>query len=344
MKSHILRGWRLLLGIGVMALCLVSDVGAVTVTLEASQDNTLYENDNGTLSNGAGQYWFAGRNGFMGGGIILRGLIQFDVADLIPPGSTITSVELSLHASSPELHTGTVTLHRVLSPWGEGTSMAPMGEGGGGASTEGDATWIHTHFDTELWETPGGDFVPDPSVSYPLTANGPQAIGTTAEMVADVQAWLDNPASNNGWLMRQTDEPTSSAIRFDSRQHSNLAVRPSLKVEFTLPPLLISPQSGLFAMTHETDIVLLVNIPEPERTIVSKTIILDGVDVSGSFEPCFNGTPGTVTEGGQTFRCGDLSADTIGAGTHTFEVFLELSDGTSVQQAVTWVIVENTEP
>ena len=54
-------------------------------------------------------------------------------------------------------------LHRVLSDWGEGTSGAGgdplhMGGGGGSPATAGDATWLHTFFDTSFWANPGGDF------------------------------------------------------------------------------------------------------------------------------------------------------------------------------------------
>ncbi len=41
-------------------------------------------------------------------------------------------------------------------------------EGGGIASTIGDATWIHTSFDTSLWSSPGGDFLAIPSATVPV--------------------------------------------------------------------------------------------------------------------------------------------------------------------------------
>lgn len=240
------------------------------------------------------------------------------------------------------VHTGTVSLHPVLLPWGEGASLAPMGEGGGGDATDGDATWIHTFFDLARWATPGGDFNPVASVSVAVEANGLQTFGTTPEMVLDVQGWLDDPASNNGWLVRQDDE-AAQAIRFDSRQNTNAADRPSLTINFALPPLLISPQSGILAATQVLDIVMITNFPAG-ITIATTSLFLDGVDVTDTLAPCFS-VMGTVTEGGQTFRCPQQTAgEVLGVGSHELRVVLTLSDGMMEEKTVNWVVVGNTEP
>lgn len=179
---------RFLLACGVIALCMAGQAGAVTLTLEASQGNTLYENAEGALSNGAGEHFFVGRVGPRAGRTLRRGLIQFDVAGFIPPGSVINRVDLFLNASSLRGSSmGTVLLHPVLVPWGEWLSVAPGVEGGGGAAQTGDATWLHTHFNTVLWATPGGDFDPAPSGSVAVISNGPQMIASTVDMVANVQ-------------------------------------------------------------------------------------------------------------------------------------------------------------
>ncbi len=342
MKSYVYGLGRLILVYGVIALCLAGQAGAVTITLEASQDNTLYDNSEGALSNGAGNHFFAGRNGASGGQITMRGLVMFDVASRIPPGAIINSVALGLNVSTPMLQTGMVTLHPVLAPWGEGLSDAAMGEAGGAPSATGDATWIHTHFDTIRWGTPGGDFIPAPSASFTVAANGPQVIESTPELVADVQSWLDDPGSNNGWLLRRSDE-AMLGIRFDSRTHSMEARRPLLTIDFSLPPLLISPQSGIFALTQVSDIVVFVNLPDG-ITLDSATVLLDGADATADFGACLLAVAGTVAEGGQTFRCPSRSAEDIGVGSHIFEVILRLSDESSIQQAVNWTIVETTEP
>jgi hypothetical protein len=334
---------RFILACWVIALCLEGQANAVTVTLEASQDNTLYEDSAGTLSNGAGEHFFVGRVGTTGGQTLRRGLIRFDVMPLIPPGATINSVELSLNASSQRgSNTGMVSLHSVLVPWGEGSSAALSSEGMGTASTDGDATWIHTHFDFAFWTNPGGDFEPQSSGSVAVASNGAQVITSTPDMVSDVQGWLDNPASNHGWLLRQVDE-TAAAIRFDTREHADPSVQPRLTIDFSLPPMLISPPSGIYALTQVMDAVAFFNLPQGIIPTDAE-VLLDGVDASADFSSCFLSVPGTVPEGGQTVRCPELSAADIGAGMHTFEVILNLSDGSSLQQSVTWLIIANTEP
>ncbi|ETW92798.1 MAG: hypothetical protein ETSY1_42090 [Candidatus Entotheonella factor] len=344
MRSYVDALCRLLLACGVLALCLTGQAGAVTVTLEASQGNTLYENAEGNLSNGAGQHFFVGRVGPRAGSTLRRGLIMFDVASLIPPGSVINSVELNLNASSQRgSSSGLVLLHPVLVPWGEGDSVAPGAEGGGGPAQPGDATWLHTFFDTVLWTNPGGDFDPQSSGSMDVTSNGPQVAPSTAEMVADVQAWLDDPASNNGWLLILDNEAESEAMRFDSRHNTNPDVRPQLVVDVSLPPLLISPPSGTYAQTQVLDVVVFFSLPEG-TTPTGITVLLDGEDASSIFASCVPGVLGTVVGGGQTLRCPAQNASDIGPGSHLVEVILSLSDGTSLQQSVNWLILENIEP
>src|SRR5512138_1978 len=85
-----------IVGLVTAGLALVASAGAATVTLTTSKDNTLYESATGALSNGAGAHFFAGRTGTNSGGKIRRGVIAFDVAANVPPGSTITNVVLTL--------------------------------------------------------------------------------------------------------------------------------------------------------------------------------------------------------------------------------------------------------
>src|SRR6266498_3799000 len=70
---------------------------ADTVTLGTSKDNTLYQSATGSLSNGAGSYFFVGRTD---AAQIRRGVIAFNVAGSIPAGSTITSVMLKIGRAS----------------------------------------------------------------------------------------------------------------------------------------------------------------------------------------------------------------------------------------------------
>ena len=171
---------------------------AGTINIMPSKDNTLYEYDpaEGDHSNGAGFHLFAGENGQ---GELRRGVLAFDIAGTIPPGSTITAVGLSMNMSMTPAGTLTVELHKLLADWGEGTSHAPMGEGDGAPATPNDATWRHRFFDSVFWTTQGGDFSATVSASQSVGGVG-QYTWSSAQMVADAQSWLDNPASNlAGW-------------------------------------------------------------------------------------------------------------------------------------------------
>jgi hypothetical protein len=194
-----------------------------------SKDNTLYQYfpAEGDLSNGAGFHFFAGENGM---GELRRGVLAFDIAGSIPPGSTITGVSLSLNMSMTSSDTPrTVELHKLLADWGEGTSHAGGGEGGGAPATPGDATWRHRFYDMIFWTMQGGDFSATVSASQSVGPIG-QYTWSSAQMVADVQSWLDNTATNFGWLVLGDESAGATAKRFDTRESAS---PPVLTIEYT---------------------------------------------------------------------------------------------------------------
>jgi len=201
------------------------------ISIGAAKDNTLYESATGGLSNGAGDHFFAG---ITGQNRIVRGLIAFDVAGSIAAGSTINSVTLTLNMSQTNSGDTTVGLHNVLQNWGEGTSDAPSGEGGGAAATNGDATWLHRFFNTSSWTNAGGDFNSTASAAQTVGGIGAYTWVSTAQTVADVQSWLDSPAGNFGWLV--LGDETKTAKRFDTRENPLAANRPLLTIEFQQVP------------------------------------------------------------------------------------------------------------
>lgn len=225
--------------IGVLCGLLLSPLTAqgYLMTPNPTKDNTLYESATGSLSNGAGQHFHAGRTGPKGGAVIRRALLAFDISGNIPAGSTITNVALTLNMSRTNDGAGprTVSLHRALADWGEGVSDASRGESAGTTPTAGDATWIHTFFNTTFWTSPGGDFLPFPSASIVVDQIGFYTWGSTAGMVTDVQNWLDNPGSNFGWILIGDESTATTLKRFDSRQNLTPANRPTLTVNFGSP-------------------------------------------------------------------------------------------------------------
>ncbi len=125
-------------------------------TIFPNNDNTLYEDANGSLSNGVGSHLFAGRNGQI---VSSRALIAFDLATSeIPEGAVIQSASLTLSMSRTSTSAQTILLHRVLAAWGEGASDAGGNEGSGIASTPGGATWLHSFLTQHFGPTQAGIF------------------------------------------------------------------------------------------------------------------------------------------------------------------------------------------
>jgi len=205
---------------------------AALVALPSAADNTLFQSELGDLSNGSGQYLFAGTTAF---GAPRRGLMAFDIASAIPAGSTILNATLTLHMSRTAGAAAPVSLHRVSSDWGEGASIGFGEEGAGAPPAPGDATWIHTHFPGNTWVTPGGDFSQDAS-AMSIIFGVDFYNWTSPALAADVQSWLDQPLNNFGWLLLGDEEFPFTAKRFDTRENIDPLKRPVLMIEYQPVP------------------------------------------------------------------------------------------------------------
>ena len=214
------------------ALAVASVARADTVVVAPVQDNTIYS-ENGALSDGQGQHVFAG---LTSQSAERRALIEFDVAGAVPPGSTITSVTLTLRLTRTQTNTTSVALYRVMADWGEGASLAGGEEGGGGSAATNDATWTDRFYPATAWATAGGDVAATASATTSIGTNLTDYTWSGAAMVADVQGWLDTPATNHGWLLRAPSAAAGEAKRFASRNNTDSTVRPRLSITFT-PPL-----------------------------------------------------------------------------------------------------------
>jgi hypothetical protein len=209
---------------------LAAVAAADQATILASKDNTIY-GDSTEFSDGGGLYIFCGQTNLSG---TRRALLAFDLAGAIPPGSTVTSASLILHMSRTISGPASVSLHRLTSDWGEGTSVGQRDEGGGADAVAPDATWHHSRFPDNLWTTDGGDFLTAPSATQTVDQIGFYTWSDPA-LTADVQGWFSNPAQNFGWLIQGDESQDATAKRFDSRQGLDPTLQPRLVVEFTRP-------------------------------------------------------------------------------------------------------------
>lgn len=250
-------GWFLA---AVWAACHPADIRAETLTLVAALDATLIEDPAGELANGSGPAFFVGRTA-QASGSRRRALVFFDVAGALPRGASVESAELTLVLTPSNDPVVDVAVHRVLSPWSEGTSAASGG--GGTQAVAGDATWLHTHYDTEFWTTPGGDFARDPSGFAAVGSAGAYVWGSTPALEADVQAWLDDPASNHGWLLIGEEGSPSTSKRFASREDPLQDMRPQLVVVYEIACEAAALAPGAFGLCRAYCEALDCDGPQP---------------------------------------------------------------------------------
>lgn len=199
-------------------------------TFYPDRDVTLYEDVAGSLANGSGTAMFVGTTNFGGK---RRGLVHFDLST-IPTGSRVLSTSLIVSSTqSPSTSVMTMTAHRLLQHWSEGPTVAPGGQGLGGAAQNGDSTWLHRDLPTQLWTNPGGDFA-SPSFTMDVQAVGLSSSGFRPGITSDVQSWIDNPASNYGWLFKGDESLSGTARKLVARE-AGLGAGVQLGVTFLLP-------------------------------------------------------------------------------------------------------------
>ncbi|MEY2489106.1 MAG: hypothetical protein QOC70_1048 [Verrucomicrobiota bacterium] len=203
---------------------------ADTVSFVPQKDNTLYQDAAGQISNGQGPYLYAGKTG---AAALRRGLVAFDLAS-IPTNATVTDATLSMALSQPSLNSTPVdiSLTKASRAWGEGASNAGDPGGAGIQAEAGDATWLHTFYDTSFWITPGGDFSATLSATTPVMQSGIYTWSGSG-LLADVQAWVSNSATNFGWVILGNEIDSGRAQRFNTRENTNDP--PRLTVTYQLP-------------------------------------------------------------------------------------------------------------
>jgi hypothetical protein len=242
------------------------------VSFLAAKDNTLYENATGQVSNGKGIYLFAGKTG-NATNALRRAVVAFDLSS-IPSNATITSATYSmlLAQAGPSTPGANISLNKVLRDWGEGASNAGSPGGQGAAAQTGDATWIHTFFNTSFWTNPGGDLSPTPSASTSVQTEGIVYEWSGSGLLADVQSWVSNPASNFGWMIVGNEVDAGSADRFNSRENTVNPPRLTLTFEITVPTPTPTPSPAAQAL----------NISTRLRVETGDLVMIGGFIINGS--------------------------------------------------------------
>ena len=220
---------RSLLSIALAILLSANAISQITtVTLEPSADNTIFSENAGELSNGKGDFLFSGTTD---DGHFRRALLRFDLSS-IPEGVIIDSASLSLSVSKSIAGNMDAQLHVLTRYWGEGNSNAPGQEGKGTDALPGDATWLHSFYDTSGWETPGGDFLSEPVASAVFGNTGSAVFESTA-LTSNLNDWIANPSENFGWILIVNESVKPSAKRFYSKDYlTDISKRPKLIIHY----------------------------------------------------------------------------------------------------------------
>lgn len=231
-----------------------TSAAAQTANLTSVADTTIGREEP-TESNGAGEHMFVGATG---NAQLRRALVRFDLSG-VPAGARVTGASLTLTASRTNAGVQTLQVHALQAAWGEGTSNASGNEGRLIAATTGDATWVNRVHPATAWTTAGGDVAATPDATVTTTGMGTVPFNVTfnsASLVASVQRWVDDPATNHGWLVRNaTETGTNTAIRFNTRENATAASRPVLQVNYTEAPLFTdtTPTVNAFSSGNSLD-------------------------------------------------------------------------------------------
>ncbi len=135
-------------------------------------------------------------------------------ANQVPQGSVVTSVSLTLYmTASPTFTNPTFSLYRMLSAWTDTSTYSSMGSGVDGS---------------EYRATEDFSFADNGTGAYSFT------FSTAGHaMINTVQAWLNDPSSNQGWYLFCNDN--SSKASFASSEDGTAANRPTLAITYSLP-------------------------------------------------------------------------------------------------------------
>jgi hypothetical protein len=171
-------------------------------------------------------------------GIRDRGLLRFDLSSL-PRSALIESARLRLTVTgvprSPPA--ANFHFHRMLKPWAS------------------DATWVSATAGVP-WAAPGAqagtDYSSLNSATCLVTLGGAFDFGPSAQLAADIQTWLTDPAKNYGWILKAENELLAQSARHfgssESTQPPQLILR--MLASARLTNVLMQPQH--FTFTFDT--------------------------------------------------------------------------------------------
>ena len=200
---------------------------AVTATIIPSGDATITD-EFPTTPQGGSTILITGTSG---SGPNNRSLLRFDLSS-VPVNAVVTNASLSLIAVETAPTNSWFDLHRVNRQWSESA-----------------VTWNNRLSPVGAWTVAGAsapiDYVSSVTQSNFVADVGPYAFGSSTLMIADVQLWVNNSATNWGWiLISELQGKPKTVKKFGSRE-AVANNQPVLTVQYYIPagvaPVLVSP-------------------------------------------------------------------------------------------------------
>jgi hypothetical protein len=194
------RKWATTL-FAVAVTSLAAYVSAATLTLPASHDTFIHE-DYPNNNNGASDSLFVGDQRDNAGA--MRALFRFDLPPRLAGRVTVTDATLGLTTRAlgyaPTV-AGSISIWALSVPWneGNGASADPQMPTIGQQCTAG-ATWNRSECATGTQWSGGSKAIGSISGIEAVPAvPGSRILFGGQDVRADVQRWIDAPATNNGW-------------------------------------------------------------------------------------------------------------------------------------------------
>ena len=197
---------------------------SIKTELKPLKDTTIYS-ESSKVSNGGGQFIFAGNNNQSDS---RRALIMFDIPSSINSKSQVVNVELSLEMDRAREGAFQVALYKLTNEWSEGSSQGGQGEGAGGTIQGLDATWKNRIHPGHAWIKRGGDFEIEPSAVSMVKGPGSYT-WSGPRLNEDVQNWINGTHRNYGWILIGDESESITAKRFSSRTGPSA---PVLEIEY----------------------------------------------------------------------------------------------------------------
>jgi len=164
-------------------------------------------------------------------------LLRFDLSTL-PAESRIDSAWIELYLAkrrTPQTATKTLAVYRLNRPWNEGSGDDAGGYDGRPAAG-GEVCWSHAVYPDAPWSLPGAYGVPHDHNALaederPIDPADPAGHWYSWRVTALTQAWLSQPDSNFGLLLREPSVSAAAGIlNFASSQFSADSLRPRLRL------------------------------------------------------------------------------------------------------------------